>query len=150
MKVLARWPLAPCEEPSGLAIDKESHRLFSVCSNQKMAVVDSDSGKVVARVPIGDGPDAVVFDPGNKLIFSSDGGDGTISIIKEESPDKYSAVETETTERSARTVALDDKTHNLYLSAAQFDAPPAATSDNPHPSPKVVSGSFHVLVVSPH
>jgi YVTN family beta-propeller protein len=149
MQVLARWPLAPCEEPSGLAIDKSSNRLFSVCSNQIMAVVDASSGKLVATVPIGDGPDAVVFDSEKKLIFSSNGEDGTISIVKEESPDKYSAVETETTEKGARTLALDGKTHSLYLSAAQFGAPPATTSDNPHPRPKVVSGSFHVLVVSP-
>jgi DNA-binding beta-propeller fold protein YncE len=149
MQVQARWPLAPCEEPSGLAIDTSSQRLFSVCSNQKMAVVDANSGKVVTTVSIGDGPDAVAFDSERKLIFSSNGQDGTISIIKEESPEKYSAVETDTTEKSARTLALDRKMHSLYLSAAQFDAPPAATSDNPHPRPKIVPGSFHVLVVSP-
>jgi DNA-binding beta-propeller fold protein YncE len=114
-----------------------------------MAVVAADSGKVVTTIPIGDGPDAVAFDPERKLIFSSNGQDGTITIIKEESADKYSVLETDTTEKSARTLALDSKMHSLYLSAAQFGAPPAATSDNPHPRPKIVPGSFHVLIVSP-
>ena len=150
LQVEKRWPLAPCEEPSGLAIDVSSNRLFSVCSNKRMAVVDAKSGKVVTTVPIGEGPDAVAFDPARKLVFSSNGQDGTITVSKEESPDKYSVVETDTSERSARTLALDGKTHILYLSAAQFGAAPAATSDNPHPRPKIVPGSFHVLIVSPN
>jgi DNA-binding beta-propeller fold protein YncE len=149
MQVVKRWPLTPCEEPSGLAMDTTSNRLFAVCSNQKMAVVDADSGKVVANVPIGKGPDAVAFDTENKLIFSSNGQDGTVNVIREESADKYSVVETITTEKSARTLALDNKTHNIYLSAAQFGAPPAATPDNPHARPKIVADTFHVLVVSP-
>jgi len=149
MRVENRWPLAPCEEPSGLAIDRSSDRLFSVCSNQKMAVVDAASGKVVTTVPIGNGPDAVAFDPERKLVFSSNGQDGTLTIIKEESADVFSVMETDTTEKSARTLALDSKMHSLYLSAAQFGAPPAATGDNPHPRPKIVPGSFHVLIVSP-
>jgi YVTN family beta-propeller protein len=149
MQVVKRWPLAPCEEPSGLAMDTARRRLFAVCSNQKMAVMDADSGKVVAIVPIGKGPDAVAFDPGKKLIFSSNGQDGTLTIIKEESGDKFSVEETIPTEKSARTLALDTKTHNLYLSAARVGLPPAATPDNPHPRPKIEAGSFHVLVLSP-
>jgi DNA-binding beta-propeller fold protein YncE len=149
MKVEARWPLAPCEEPSGLAIDKASRRLFAVCSNQKMAVVDADSGKVVATVPIGNGPDAAAFDEAKSLVFSSNGQDGTVTVVKEQSPNQYSVVETAPTEKSARTMTLDSKTHNLYLSSAQLGAPPAATADNPHPRPSIVPGSFHVLVVSP-
>jgi DNA-binding beta-propeller fold protein YncE len=149
LQVEKRWPLAPCEEPSGLAMDPSSDRLFAVCSNQKMAVVDADSGKVVATVPIGDGPDAVAFDPGKKLIVSSNGQSGTVTIIKEDAADQYTVVENAATEKSARTLALDTKTHVLYLSAAQFGAAPAATADNPHPRPKVVAGSFHVLIVSP-
>jgi YVTN family beta-propeller protein len=148
MRVVQRWSVAPCEEPSGLAMDTERNRLFSVCSNQKMVVVDAESGKVVATAPIGKGPDAVVFDAGKNLVFSSNGQDGTITVIKEEAADKYSVVETIATVKSARTVALDDKTHNLYLAAAQLGAPPAATADNPHPRPKIVAGSFHVLIVS--
>jgi DNA-binding beta-propeller fold protein YncE len=149
MEVEKRWPLAPCEEPSGLAMDGANKRLFSVCSNQKMAVVDADTGKVVATVPIGNGPDAAVFDQGKGLIFSSNGQDGTITVVNEDSPNKYSVVETTGTARSARTMTLDSKTHNLYLSSAQLGAPPAATVDNPHPRPKIVPGTFRVLVVSP-
>jgi len=148
MRVVQRWSVAPCEEPSGLAMDAGRNRLFSVCSNQKMVVVDADSGKVVATVPIGKGPDAVAFDAGKNLVFSSNGQDGTITVIKQESADKYSVVETIATEKSARTLALDNKTHNLYLAAAQLGAAPAATTDNPHPRPRIVAGSFNVLVVS--
>jgi YVTN family beta-propeller protein len=150
MEVISRWPLAPCEEPSGLAMDTASRRLFAVCSNQKMAVVDAESGKVVATVPVGNGPDAAAFDQGKGLIFSSNGQDGTITVVKEDSPNKFSVVETDPTEKSARTMALDSKTHNLYLSSAQLSAPPAPTATNPHPWPKVVPNTFHVLVVSPH
>lgn len=148
LKVENRWSLAPCEEPSGLAIDKASRRLFSVCSNQKMMVVDADSGKIVATVPIGNGPDATGFDVEKKLVFSPNGRDGTLTIVKEDSPDKYSVVDTVPTEKSARTMALDTKTHNLYFSSAQFGPAPAATADSPRPRPKIVAGSFHVLVVS--
>ena len=148
MRVVQHWSVAPCDEPSGLAMDAGRNRLFSVCSNQKMVVVDADSGKVVATVPIGKGPDAVVFDAGKNLVFSSNGQDGTITVIKQESDDKYSVVATSATEKSARTLALDNKTHNLYLSAAQLGAAPAPTTDNPHPRPKIVAGSFNVLVVS--
>jgi DNA-binding beta-propeller fold protein YncE len=114
-----------------------------------MAVVDADSGTVVAAVPIGNGPDAVAFDEGKKLIFSSNGQDGTITVVEEESPSKYTVIETDQTEKSARTEALDSKTHKLFLSSAQFGPAPAPTSDNPRPRPKIVAGSFRVLVVSP-
>lgn len=150
MEVVKRWPLTPCEEPSGLAMDTSSKRLFSVCSNQKMAIVDADFGKVVSTVPIGNGPDAVAFDPGKNLIFASNGEDGSLTVVKQEGADKYAVVETVKTERSARTLALDNKTHNLFLSVAEFGATPGATPENPHPRPKIVSGSFHVLVVSPN
>jgi YVTN family beta-propeller protein len=149
MQVEARWPLAPCEEPSGLAMDTANRRLFAVCSNQKMAVVNADTGKVVATVAIGNGPDATSFDAGKGLVFSSNGQDGTITVVKQESPDKYSVLETVPTEKSARTMTLDSKTHRLFLSAAKLGPPPAATAANPHPWPKVVPDSFHVLVVSP-
>jgi YVTN family beta-propeller protein len=148
MSVKKTWSLSPCEEPSGLAMDTRSRRLFAVCSNKKMAVVDADSGRVITTVAIGDGPDAAGFDPGKKLAFSSN-GEGTLTVVKEDSPDKYTVVGTVPTERSARTMALDGKTHKLYLSAAQFGATPAATSDNPRPRPPIVPGSFHVLIVSP-
>jgi YVTN family beta-propeller protein len=148
LKVKKTWPLSPCEEPSGLAIDLEARRLFSVCSNNKMAVVNADSGQVIATVAIGDGPDAAAYDPGSKLVFSSNGS-GTLTVVGQSGPDKYSVLENVLTERSARTMALDTKTHKIYLSAAQLGAAPEATADNPHPRPKIVPDSFHVLIVSP-
>jgi YVTN family beta-propeller protein len=148
LKVKKTWPLSPCEEPSGLAIDLEARRLFSVCSNNKMAVVNADSGQVIATVAIGDGPDAAAYDPGSKLVFSSNGS-GTLTVVGQSSPDKYSVLENVPTERSARTMTLDTKTHKIYLSAAQLGATPEATADNPHPRPKIVPDSFHLLVVSP-
>jgi len=148
LKVKRTWPLSPCEEPSGLAIDLEARRLFSVCSNNKMAVVNADSGQVIATVAIGDGPDAAAYDPGSKLVFSSNGS-GTLTVVGQSSPDKYSVLENVPTERSARTMTLDTKTHKIYLSAAQLGATPEATADNPHPRPNIVPDSFHILVVSP-
>jgi YVTN family beta-propeller protein len=148
LKVTKTWSISPCEEPSGLAIDLEARRLFSVCSNNKMAVVNADSGHVITTVAIGNGPDAAAYDPGSKLVFSSN-GEGTLTVVKQDSSDKYTVLATVPTERSARTMALDTKTHKIYLSAAQLGATPEATADNPHPRPKMVPGSFHVLVVSP-
>jgi DNA-binding beta-propeller fold protein YncE len=148
LKITKRWSLAPCEEPSGLAMDVITRRLFSVCSNKKMVIVDADSGKVVATVAIGEGPDAAAYDPESKLVFSSN-GEGTLTVVKQDSADKYTVVADVPTEKSARTMALDAKTHKLYLSAAELGPPPAGTAENPHPRPKIVSGSFHILVLSP-
>jgi DNA-binding beta-propeller fold protein YncE len=149
MKVKKTWPISPCEEPSGLAIDLNARRLFSVCSNNKMAVVNADSGQVVSTVAIGNGPDAAAYDPVNRLVFSSN-GEGTLTIVRQDGADKYTVLANLPTERSARTMALDTKTHKVYLSAAQLGPAPEATPDNPHPRPKMVPGSFHILVVSPH
>jgi len=147
LKVKKTWSLLPCDEPSGLTIDPDARRVFSVCSNKLMTVADADSGKVVATVPIGNGPDAAGYDPATKLVFSSN-GDGTLTVIKQETPDKYTVLANVTTERSARTMTLDPKTHKIYLSAAQLGPPPEPTADNPHPRPKMVPGSFHVLIVA--
>ena len=149
LTVIAHWPLKGCDEPSGLAIDTASHRLFSVCDNKTMAVVDYDSGKVVATVPIGDGPDAAGYDADKKLVFSSNGQSGTLTVVKQEGPDKYSVLDNVATEKSARTMAIDSSTHKIYLPAAKFGPAPAATKDNPRPRPTIVPGSFHVLIVSP-
>jgi DNA-binding beta-propeller fold protein YncE len=148
LKVKKIWPLSPCEEPSGLAIDEETRRLFSVCSNKKMAIVNADSGQVVATVAIGEGPDAAAYDPGSKLAFSSN-GEGTLTVVRQDGADKYTVLANVPTEKSARTMALDTKTHKIYLSAAQLGPAPEATADNPHPRPKILPASFHVLVVSP-
>jgi DNA-binding beta-propeller fold protein YncE len=119
-KVLHLWPLAPCESPSGLAIDTRHHRLFSVCDNQLMVVTDALDGHLVASVSIGDGPDAVVFDAAESTIYSSNGESGTITAIHQDDADHYHVSATIPTQRSARTVALDPKLHRLYLSAARL------------------------------
>lgn len=150
LKVKERWSMAPCEEPSGLAFDGRSRRLFPVCDNKLMAVVNPDTGKVVITVPIGQGPDAAVYDAGRKLAFSSNGHDGTLTVVKQEGADKYTVAQTVTTEKSARTMALDAKTHKIYLAAAKLGPVPPPSADNPHPRfPSVVSGTFHLVVVSP-
>jgi DNA-binding beta-propeller fold protein YncE len=145
LTVTARWPLAPCEEPSGLAIDIKHRRLFVGCHNQMMAVVDADSGKVLATPAIGEGVDANAFDPGTQLAFSSN-GDGTLTVVHEDSPEKFSPVASVPTERGARTMALDLKTHHIFLVTAAFGPPPAATPDHPHPRPTAIPGTFTLLV----
>ena len=149
LTVKQRWSIAPCEEPSGLAIDLKSRRLFAVCDNKQMAVVDADSGKVVATVPIGEGPDAAAFDPERQVVLSSNGHDGTLTVVKQDGPDKYTVAQTLATEKSARTMTVDSKTHKIYLSAAQLGPAPAATAEHPHPRPAIVPRTFHVIVVSP-
>jgi YVTN family beta-propeller protein len=145
-KVMDVWPLAPCESPSGLAIDTAHHRLFSVCDNKLMAIVDSESGKIVATQPIGDGPDADRFDAKDQLAFSSN-GEGNLTIVKEESPDTFHVVQTLPTKQGARTLALDSRTGTIYLVTADFGPRPAATAQNPHPRPAILPDSFEVLVV---
>lgn len=145
LKVLHTWPLAPCKEPSGLAIDVEHKRLFAGCHNQMMAMVDYTNGNVVATVPIGKGVDANRFDPATGLAFASC-GDGTITVAHEDSPDKLTVVQTITTQRGARTMALDLKNHNVYTVTADFGPPPPATPQNPHPWPKVISKTFTLLI----
>ena len=145
LSVKAKWPLAPCEEPSGMAMDIEHRRLFIGCHNKIMAVVDADSGKIVATPAIGKGVDANKFDPGTGLAFSSN-GDGTLTVVHEDSPSKYTVIENVSTQRGARTMAIDEKTHNVFLVTAEFGAPPAPTADRPHPRPSIVPGSFTLLV----
>jgi YVTN family beta-propeller protein len=127
LKVEQRWPTAPCSSPSSMAMDRANRRLFVGCRSKVMAVLDADSGKMIATLPIGDHVDATAFDPATKLIFNSN-GEGTITVIHEDSPDQYSAVETVKTAPRAKTMALDPKTHRLFLSTAE-------------------NGQFEVLVV---
>jgi DNA-binding beta-propeller fold protein YncE len=141
LTVLHRWPMAPCDEPSGLAGDLKTHRLFAGCGNKLMAVISMENGKVVATVPIGDGVDANAFDPETNFAFAST-GDGNLSVVHEDSPDKYSAVATVPTKKSARTMGLDLKTHKVYLPAAEFDAPAAGERRG-----KMKPGSFVLVVV---
>ena len=146
LEVKAKWPLAPCTEPSGLSIDRKNRRLFVGCDNKMMAVVDADSGKVLATPAIGEGVDATAFDAGTGLAFASCGGDGVLTVVKEESPGKFTA-ENVPTQKGARTMALDSKTHNVFVVTAQFGPRPAATADNPRPRPPMLPDSFVVLVV---
>jgi len=110
-----------------------------------MAVVNAATGGIVATLPIGRGVDATAFDPETALAFSSN-GEGTLTVVREESPEKFTVVENVLTQRGARTMALDLKTHQVFLATAEFGAPPAATSENPHPRPSLVPGSFVILV----
>ena len=146
LAVMAHWSLAPCEEPSGLAMDRANRRLFSVCGNQLMAVMNADSGGVIATFPIGNGVDGAAFDPATGLAFSSN-GEGTVTMVHEDGPDRFSAAGTIQTARGARTIALDERTHRLFLSTAEFGPAPAPTADRPRPRPPVVPGSFTVLVL---
>ncbi|HTS37611.1 MAG TPA: hypothetical protein VMH04_18190 [Candidatus Solibacter sp.] len=147
LEVKSRWPLAPCTEPSGLAIDRKSRRLFVGCDNKMMAVVDADSGKVLATPAIGEGVDATAFDPETGLAFASC-GEGVLTVVKEESADKFSVAENVPTQARARTMALDTKTHNVFTVTAKFGEAPAATADNPRPRPPILPDSFVVLVLS--
>jgi YVTN family beta-propeller protein len=141
LSVVNRWPMAPCEEPSGLAIDAKTHRLFAGCSNKILTVLNASTGKVVTTLPIGEGVDANGFDPGTNLVFSSN-GDGTLTVVHEDSPDKYTVIANVPTKKSARTMGLDLKTHNIFLPAADFDPPaPGERRGKVHP------GSFVVLLV---
>jgi len=146
LEVKAKWPLAPCTEPSGLSMDRKNRRLFVGCDNKMMAVVDADSGKVLATPAIGDGVDATAFDDGTGLAFASC-GEGVLTVVKEDSPSSFNVAENVKTQQGARTMALDSKTHNALVVTAKFGPPPAPTADNPHPRRSILPDSFVVLVV---
>lgn len=147
LTVEARWPLAPGEEPTGLAIDRRHHRLFAACANKLMAVVNADNGHLVTTLPTGSGADGAEFDASSQTAFSPNGGDGTLTVIHEDSPDKFSVVENVPTQRGARTMTLDPKTHKLFLITAEFGPAPPPTPERPRPRPSIVPGSFVLLVV---
>jgi len=142
-----RWKIAPGDGPSGLAMDRKHRRLFSVCSNKLMVVVNADTGKVVTTLPIGAGADAAGFDPETGFAFSSN-GEGTMTVVHEDSPDKFSVVENVPTQARARTMALDTKTHKVYTVTAEFGTAPAPTAQTPRPRPPMVPGSFTLLTIS--
>ena len=146
LKVEANWSIAPGEEASGLAIDRVNNRLFAVCDNKLMMVLDADSGKVVGKAAIGEGPDAVCFDPSFKRIYSSN-GEGTITVVQEENANAFKVIETIPTQKGARTMAIDPNNHHLYLSAAEYGDKPAATKENPRPRPAIKDGSFIIIDV---
>lgn len=141
LSVKQRWPLPGCEEPTGLAIDQKNRRLFVGCSNKVMAIVNADNGKVVTKLPIGDGVDGTAFDQDSSLVFASC-GEGVLTVVHEDSADKFSVVENVQTQRGARTLALDPKTHQVYTVTAKFGSPAAE-----HAGPAVLPDSFVVLVL---
>src|SRR3954464_2527792 len=147
-EVVARWPLAPGTEPTGIALDAAHHRLFATCHNKMMEMLDTTSGKGVASVPIGGGVDGCAFDDATQLAFASC-GEGTTTIAKEEGPDKLTTVQTLKTERSARTMAIDSKTHRIYLPSAQFEPAPSPSPGASPMRPKMVPNTMKLLVYGP-
>jgi hypothetical protein len=147
LQVLRRFSLKPGEEPSGMGIDVEHHRLYSGCHNKMMTVLDTESGKVIATIPIGEGVDGNGFDAGTRWAFSSN-GEGTLTVAGESSPGKFEVLETVPTQRGARTMAIDPKTHTIYLPTAEFAPPAAGTPASPRPRPTMIKDSFMILVVT--
>jgi YVTN family beta-propeller protein len=147
-EVVAHWSLAPGEGPSGIALDAAHHRLFSGCHNKMMVMLDTESGKVVDTVPIGTGVDGCAFDDASQLAFASC-GDGTTIIARKEAPDKLTVLQILKTERGARTMALDPKTHRIYLPSAQFEPAPAPSPGASPARPSIVPNTLKLLVYGP-
>jgi DNA-binding beta-propeller fold protein YncE len=146
MSIKATWTLAGCDSPTGLAIDRVRHRLFSTCANRVLVVTDGQSGQQLARVAIGAGPDAAAFDDQSGTVFSSN-GDGSLSVIREISPGQYVAGHPVQTQRGARTMALDPGSRRIFLVSSEFTAAGAPTADSPHPRPQPTAGTATVIVV---
>jgi hypothetical protein len=146
LKEVKRWSLAPGEEPSGLAIDREHRRLFSACGNHLMMISDAESGMVVGKVPIGGGVDGAGYDPTLRLAYSSN-GEGTLTVVREEAPDKFSVVQNVVTMRGARTLVVDELTHRVYTVAAKYGPIPAPTTERSHPRPPIEPGSVTLYVI---
>jgi YVTN family beta-propeller protein len=148
LKVECSWPLSPGEEPSGLALDNMTHRLFSVCDNKKMIVMNALNGKIITTLEIGGRVDGCAFDPGLKRAYSSN-GEGNVTVVQEENASKFSVLTTVSTQRGARTICIDKKTHHIYLPTAEYGETPSATPENQHPRPTIKPGTFIVLDVAP-
>jgi len=146
LKLLATWPLAPNESPTGLTVDREHHRLFAACGN-KLVVVNSDTGAIIATAPVGEDPDGVAFEPATNRIFVPT-KDGQLTIIHEDSPDKYTVEQILSTQHGCRTIALDQKTGRVFLPTGKFTPAPATTTGGPARE-KLTPGTFEVLVVGP-
>jgi Uncharacterized conserved protein len=141
------WSIAPGEEASGLALDNENHRLFAVCSNKLMVILDASSGKVITSLPIGDGSDGAAFDPALKRAYSSN-GEGTLTVVQEISPDEFKVLENVTTQRGARTLTVNKKTHHIFMSAAEYEAA-SPSAGNTNRRPAIKPGTFMILDVAP-
>jgi YVTN family beta-propeller protein len=148
LKVENNWSISPGEEPSGLAIDNSSHRLFSVCDNKKMVVMDAASGKVITTLEIGDNVDGCAFDPVLKRAYSSN-GEGTVTVVQEENENKFSVMDNIITQKGARTICIDKRTHHIFVPTAEFGETPPATPENPHPRPVIKPGTFVLLDIQP-
>jgi DNA-binding beta-propeller fold protein YncE len=148
LRVARRSPLAPGEEPSGLAMDHKRGVLFSGCSNKTMVVTSVADEHVVGSFPIGNGVDAVAYDAKRDRVFSSN-GEGTLTVAAADKQGAFAVVETDSTQAGARTMALDEKTGRVYVVTASFGPPPAPTPDRPHPRPTILPGTFTVLVLQP-
>ncbi len=140
LKVEQHWPIAPGEGPSGLALDNQTHRLFSVCGNKLMVVTDAETGKVISSLPIGDRCDGVAFDPEKKRAYASN-GEGSITVVQEENSNSFKVLETVTTQPGAKTIAIDKTSHHLYLTTAEYESAPSATNRRPPVKPN----SFIIL-----
>ena len=140
MEVMFRWKLAPCESPSGIALDKAHARLFVACENQMMAVVDARTGKVVTTVPTGKGADGAAYDPGTRTVFIPN-GEGKVTVIHQDTPDKYRVVENAPTQFGARTIEIDSASHRIFTATADLTPDPGK-----RPPYKITPGSFRLLV----
>ena len=147
-QAIAHWPLAPGAEPSGIALDSAHQRLFAACNNKMLVMLDTKTGKVLSTLPIGDHVDGCVFDDTTKLVFASC-GDGTTTIAKENGQDRLTLVQTLQTERGARTIALDSKTHRIFLPTAQFLPAPTPSPGTSPARPAIVPNTFKLLVYGP-
>lgn len=145
LKVTGHWPTAPCEAPASMAIDRERRRLFIGCNNQLMAVANPDTGQIITTLPIGSHVDATAFDSETGLIFNAN--NGSVTVIHQDSPDQYSVVETVMTQPKANTLAVDPKTHRVYLPSAEWTSP-KPTDEVPRPAPSRVPGTFKILVLA--
>ena len=148
LTVAARWPLASCNEPAGLAIDRKGQRLFAGCHNKLLVALGSVDGSILSKVGIGEGNDAVGFDEESGLVFASN-GDGTLNVVNEVTPGAYTVVQTIETRKGARTHAVDSQNHRVFLPAAKYGPPPSPTAERPNPRPQMLPGSFELLVVEP-
>ena len=149
LMVKQRWLLAGCEDPTGQAIDRAHQRIFAVCGNKVMVVINSVTGAPVATLPIGEGSDGVMFDEARQLAISAN-GEGSMTIVHEDSPDKFTVTQTLPTMARARTLTIDQRTHKLYTVSAEFGAAPAPTAAAPRPRAPMVPGSFTLLTVATH
>jgi DNA-binding beta-propeller fold protein YncE len=148
MRVVRRWSIAPCSSPTGLAMDRAHRRLFSGCRGGVMAISDATAGRLVTTVPIGQGVDACRFDPGTQLAFASN-GEGTLTVIHEDTPDRYTVVANVATKQGARTMEIDLRTHRIYTVTSDFGPAPAPVAGRRPPRPPMVPGTFALLVLDP-